>query len=63
MARRRKIDPLDATIERLYYARCGGIQINLMDIPKVFAAGRAAAARGEDIEAALVAYVETIRRN
>lgn len=54
---------LDAAIERIYYSRCSGVQINIMDIPKVFAAGHAAAAAGADIEAAIVARVAELRLN
>jgi len=49
-----------------YYATCSGIQINVMDIPLVFARGRLAIADGAD-DAALTniirEYVETIRKN
>jgi hypothetical protein len=30
---------IDKRIERAYYAKCGGIQINVMDIGEVFAVG------------------------
>lgn len=53
----------DKQIEALYYKRCTGVAINILDIPKVFAAGRAAIDAGQDAEAAIVDYVETIRRN
>jgi hypothetical protein len=52
---------LDARISAAYHANCSGIPIPLMDIPKVFAAGRKAAAEGRDITAAVVACVEAIR--
>lgn len=54
---------LDKTIEAAYYRRCSGVQISLLDIPRVFAEGKRAAAAGEDIEAAIVAFVETVRTN
>lgn len=54
---------LDKEIERIYYANCSGIQIDIMDIGKVFDAGRKAAAEGRDIKEAVVAFVETIRKN
>lgn len=54
---------LDTQIERIYYANCSGIQINMLDIPKVFAAGRAAALAGTDITAAIVTTVAAIRVN
>jgi hypothetical protein len=57
---------LDARITRIYGQSCSGVQIPLMAIPKVFAAGKAAAAAGGDdsaVEAAIVAFVATIRVN
>jgi hypothetical protein len=54
---------IDREIEAAYYRRCSGIEINVMDIGKVFDAGRKAHAEGADVEAAIVAFVETIRKN
>ncbi len=54
MARRKKND-IDSVIEQIWYARFNGIAINILDIGKVFAAGRAAAAAGADIEVAVIA--------
>lgn len=57
---------LDVRIERLYGQSCSGVQIPLMSIPKVFAAGKAAAQAGGDdeaVKAAIVAFVEVIRTN
>lgn len=56
----------DKRVERLYYASCSGVQINIMDIGKVFRAGREAIALGGDdvaVTAAIVAFVATIRKN
>ena len=54
---------IDKRIEAAFVARCRGIQIDVMDISKVFAAGRAAIAAGLDLEGAIVACVATLRRN
>lgn len=54
---------LDRQIERIYGQRCHGIQIDIMRIGDVFAAGRKAAAEGRDIGDAVAAFVETIRKN
>jgi hypothetical protein len=65
MAKRKK-NPTDVRIERVYYANCSGIQINVMDIGKVFDVGRKAIADGADdamLTARVVAFVETIRHN
>lgn len=60
---KRQLTALDREIERIYYRRCGGVQINVMDIGKVFAAGREAASQGADVEAAIVAKVQELRQN
>jgi hypothetical protein len=54
---------LDKEIERIFYATCSGITIPVLDIPKIFVAGRAAAAAGTSIEAAVVGAVAVYRVN
>ena len=54
---------LDKEIEQIYYAHCSGIQINIFDIAKVFAAGRAAAAAGTDMTEAILSTVQAVRVN
>jgi hypothetical protein len=61
---RRKQTRVEELIERAYYASCSGIQINVMDIGKVFAFGREILAESTDYESLksrLRAFVETIR--
>ena len=60
---RRQKDNRDELVEAAYYRTCSGIQINIMDISKVFAVGRQALERGEDLDSSIRAYVETIRQN
>jgi hypothetical protein len=55
---------LDARIARIYGARCNGVTINIMDIPKIYAAARVVAANGADdaeLGDYLAAYVNAIR--
>ena len=56
----------DERIERAFYRHCSNIQIDVMHLSKVFAVGRSAIANGADddaLGAALLAFVNTIRRN
>ena len=61
---RRKPNAADALIERAYYSTCAGIQINVLDIGRVFAHGRQAIAQGADfssLQSSIRSFVETIR--
>lgn len=56
----------DRRIELAYRRWCSGVQIDVMDIGKVFAVGHKAIAEGADndeLARAIVAFVETIRKN
>lgn len=57
---------IDVRIERAYGSACQGVQINILDIPKVFDEGRRALAAGADdaaLEEAIKAFVAKIRQN
>jgi len=56
----------DHRIEQIYYQHCAGVQISLLDIGSIFAAGRAALAAGGDeaaVTAAILARVQEVRVN
>jgi hypothetical protein len=58
----------DRRINHLYGQRCSGIQINIMDITKVFKAGQAAIAANpaindDELGDAILKFVQTIRQN
>lgn len=56
----------DRLIDRAYSANCNGIAINMLDIPKVFAVGRArleAGASYNELVEAIKAFVAKIRVN
>jgi hypothetical protein len=59
----RALNKLDREIERIYYKVASGVQLSILDIPKVFAAGHAAARAEGDVEAAVVAAVAALRVN
>lgn len=48
---------LDTAIERLYYQHAQGKQINILDISKIYAAGRTAAQNGADVEQTIIAAI------
>ncbi len=57
---------IDKRVELAYYASCQNIQINVLDISKVFAVGRTAIAEDADedtLKAKIREFVETIRKN
>jgi hypothetical protein len=54
---------LEAEINAVYCASCAGVEIDLFDIPKVFDVGRKAKAEGRDLKEAIVAFVQTVRKN
>jgi hypothetical protein len=60
---RRQLAALDRQIEAIYYRSCSGVQIPMLAISGIFAAGRAAAAAGGDVEAAILAAVAAVRTN
>ena len=63
MPRKLTSKQIDKQIEAIYYANCSGIQINIMDIGKVFTAGRTAFAEGRDVTEAIVNRVAELRKN
>lgn len=63
MRRKNPYAAIDKEVERAFYAHCSGIQINVLDIQKVFTAGRTAALAGQDIATAVLAKVAELRQN
>lgn len=68
MARKNTQKTIDKRIEQLYYKTCSGVQIDIMDIGRVFNAGRIAVRDNPDIDDAalasvIVGFVATIRKN
>lgn len=69
MTRSEKIayNKIEKRIERAYYATCRGIQVDIMDIGKIFQHGRRQIEMHQLDDTALGAsireYVDTIRKN
>ncbi len=53
----------DKLIERTYYKYGYGVQINVMDIPKIFKVGRVALETGADLDAAIQSAIVQLRQN
>ena len=66
-AEKRAAKIADTRIERAYYDTCTGIQIDIMDIGKVFEHGRRLITmdhvNDEQLRFGIREYVETIRQN
>lgn len=60
---KRQLAAIDKEIERIYYRIACGVQINMLDIPKIFFAGRDAELLGQDMEAAIAAKIAELRQN
>ena len=66
MAKKLSEKKMDAIIERLYRQACPNVEIDIMDISKIFAVGRKALSEGkseDEVKAAIVEFVNTIRKN
>lgn len=66
MPRKPSKKAIDKRVEKIYYQRCSGIQINIFDIGKVFAVGQASVAAGDNdhvLGDKIASYVQTIRKN
>jgi hypothetical protein len=60
---KRTLNKIDKQIEAFYYRHGQNIEIRILDISKIYALGRAAAAAGTDIEAAVIAAIAQYRQN
>jgi hypothetical protein len=54
---------IDSQIEDSFRSVANGVQMNIMDIHKVFTAGRAALAEGKDLDTAIREIVAVLRVN
>lgn len=59
-----RANKIDKTIERIYYDNCQRVEVSVLDIGKIFAAGRAVADEGDEaIKVAVLAKVAEVRKN
>lgn len=67
MAKQSKADKaIDDQINKAYLMSCEGVQVSMMDIPKVFDVGRKSIAEGKSftqLKEDIRAFVDTIRKN
>lgn len=54
---------IDGLIEAAYYRHGNNVQVNVMDIPNIFNAGRAALQAGKDLDTAMIELVAKYRQN
>jgi hypothetical protein len=62
-SKRQAAAAMDAEIERIYYRLGQGVQISVLDIGRIFAAGRAAIIGDRDLDAAIAEAIATYRKN
>jgi hypothetical protein len=60
---KRKQNELDSQIEKEYYAQGSGVQINIMDITRIFSDCRAAVGAGTSLKDAVAAAIAKYRQN
>ena len=65
MTRSEKIaaNKLDKEIDVIYRTHCSNIAISMFDIPRIFDVARKARAEGRDMQAAIIQFVDCIRKN
>lgn len=57
---------IDKRIEAAFYANFNGVQVSVLDIPKIFRVGREALALGADelgLIMAMRGFIDTVRKN
>jgi hypothetical protein len=60
---KRKQNELDSQIEKEYYAQGSGVEILIMDIPRIFTDCRTAVAAGTSLKDAVAAAIARYRQN
>ena len=63
---KKRANRVNAWVEKAYRETCNGVQINVMDISKVFAEGNRLLAEGADweqLKLGIRTYVDSIRQN
>jgi len=63
MARRRKENPLDKAIEAEWYRRASGVQVSVLDIPKIFREAKLELAAGKSLPDAIDLMIQRYRKN
>jgi len=63
MAKKLSASKIDDLIDQAYRLYGNNVQVNMMDIPKIFRAGREAIAKGENLQDAVKAAIALYRKN
>ena len=54
---------IESEIARIFHSKCSGIELRMLDLPKVMRAGKDAHHNGQSVEDAVITTVQSLRTN